>query len=1049
MMAMKKNAWKHLLRSIRKSGVSFIAVAVISAISIAIFQGFQSAGNAILQQADRYFTENNLETLEIACANGITDEDLEVIAGWDGVVSVEGGYSDSALMENEGERILVQVRSLLDTMNIPVVLEGNLPAASNEAAIEQLMADELGVAVGDTITLGQDGFLKGSDFVVTAVINQPNFSCAGVEDSRGTGDVGTGSNEYYVAVSRDAFDADYYSGCYTAAYIDSSVLDGIYYFSDKYAEDEAQYLEQLEPLAQQQAAARFEQLNDEVQTELDDARAELSDAQAEIADGQKELDDAQAEIAENEQKLADARAEIADNEQILADARAEIADGEKELEDAKSELASKESQYASAQRQCNQQKSNLDAARKELDAQLTALGLGTDLDQALVVLENYGEAGAPLKSAIQEYQAGESQLTSANRQLQSSASALQSARNQIASAEQELEDARQEVADGEQEIADAKQELADGEQELADAKAEYADGEQELADAKAELADAQHDFADAEAEAADLQLEDWILSGRSNVGDIRGIRTVVDVVFGLSYVMSFVFLLVAVIISFAAITRVIREQRVLIGAQKALGFTSKEILRHYTLYNIFCAILGILIGWLLSVVIVELLALGIFVPKFLIGDVPIVFTLPTAAISAAICLGVFLAATYFSCTKLIKEPATELLRGEVPTRGKRLFFENWGIYRKMNLYSRTMIKNVLDDKGRMATTIIGIIGCTSLLVSCFTMKLGIEDAPKVQFDHYTLYDYQLVVDSETGNVDDFVQLLDGQGVTYTLIQDKLKNFRIEGDDWETAHIIAAPDDSALSGYMRLENVDNGEVLQLPEEGVLISQRAAENMNLSAGSVIQLMDEKGHTHDATVAGIFTNYLPYHMIITSNAYYQSVMADEPDSCVFLIKGDVSSFAEQVGQMDGYLSLRDNSNYMAVTLSLTRVIIICTILSAVMSVLVLLNQISMYIDRKARELAVMRVNGYTLKQTKAYIYKDNIVLTVSGLLLGCLTGIVLGYVAVRTIEIGAQCFIRTPSLMACLISCAIGGVFAIAVNLYALRKINHLSLTNVASN
>lgn len=225
-----------------------------------------------------------------------------------------------------------------------------------------------------------------------------------------------------------------------------------------------------------------------------------------------------------------------------------------------------------------------------------------------------------------------------------------------------------------------------------------AGSEQELSDAQAENADAREELADAEAEAADLQLEDWVLSGRENVGDVRGLSIIVGTIRGLSVVMALLFRLVAVVICFSAITRVIREQRVQIGAQKALGFTTGEVFKHYTLYNLSCAVLGILLGWFLAVTIVETMSLGIFSPQFCIGEVPLAFTWSTALLSAVLCLAVFLIATFATCSKLVKEPAIDLLRGDVPTRGKRLFFENWGFYQKLNLYSRTMVKTSSTTK---------------------------------------------------------------------------------------------------------------------------------------------------------------------------------------------------------------------------------------------------------------------------------------------------------------------------------------------------------------
>lgn len=906
-MVMKKTRAKYLFQSIRKGGVSFLAVAVIVAVSIAIFHGFQSSANAILLKADQYFTENNLETLEISCANGLTQEDLQAIASWEGVSAVEGGYVDSVQLETGGERILVQARSLTDTINQPVLVEGELPTAENEAAIEANLAEQKGIEVGDTISLTQDGCLTGDTFTVTGIVNLPVYCCVSLFDVRGTGETGLGSNEYFVCLPQAAFDAGYYSDCYTIAYVDSDVLDGMYYFSDEYTAEEARYLEQLEPLARKQATLRYESLRDEADRELEVARAE---------------------IEENEEKLNEARTAIADQESVLEDARAML-------------------------------------------EQLTQLG----------------DAASAQRMALEQ---------------------------EIARGETELEYARDELAEGEQELTDARQELAG-----------------------------------AEAEADNLQLQDWILSGRENVGDIRGITTITDTIRGLSIVMALLFLLVAVVISFAAITRVIREQRALIGAQKALGFTPAEIFRHYTLYNLICGILGTLLGWLLGILIVENMSLYIFVPKFCLGDVPLTFTWSTALLSGALCLVVFLAATLLTCTKLVREPAVDLLRGEVPARGKRLFFEKWGFYQKLNLYSRTMVKNVLSDKGRMATTMVGVMGCTALLVACFSMKLGIQNALGTHFDQCASYDYRLVVDSQTGSVKDFAQLLEDENISYTLIQDKLKNFRVEDGRWESAHVVAVPDTQTLEGFIRLTDIHTGEALSVPEDGVLVSRRAAEELQLSAGSTIELMDENGKTHTATVAGVFEHYLPYHQIVTSEIYYAQVMGEEADPSVFLLQGDVSALRGQVEEQEGFLSLRDNSQYERSGGELDMVIAVCTVLSAVMSVLVLLNQISMYISSKARELAVMRVNGYTLSQTKAYVYKDNVVLIVLGLLAGCLFGVAMAYIDVRVIEAGAEHYVRSPNLFACLLACGIMVVFAVVVNLIALRRIKHLNLTKVSDN
>lgn len=922
-MVMKKTKRKHLLRTIKKSGVSFFAVAFIATTSIAMFLGLQSSALAILKHADNYFVSNRLETLQIACANGITQEDIDAIAEWENVKAVEGGYSDTAMLDIDGEKILLQVNSLLENMNDPTVLEGTLPIEKNEVAIEELLAKEKGVQVGDEITVEHEGNLVCDKFIVTAIINEPSYCCSTLKDARGKNSVGLGSNEYYIEIPKEAFDSSYYSDCYTTAHVTSSTLDGIYFYSDAYAEKEEELLEELEPLAKERAQLRYTSLKDDAQMELDDAQAE-------------------------------------------------IADGEKELSDAKEEFDS--------------QKSQLEDARAEIEGQLAMLNLSTDMELAKEQLLGLGQEGEALLSVITEYQESEKML----------------------------QEAEAEISDSEVELEDAKQELEDAKKEV-----------------------------------NDIELKDWILSGRNSIGDVRGVKTTVSCLDGLSISLPAIFLIVSVVVCYAAIAKMIDEQKIMIGAQKALGFTSKEILKHYMLYNILCSVLGIVLGWIASVGIVEILVLYIFTERFVFGNIELTFAWPQALLAGGLYLIVFLVATYATCVKLVRLPATTLLRGEMPSRKKGFFFEKWKGYKKLNLYSRTMIKNVMNDKGRMMTTITGVMGCIALLIICFSMKMGIENASVVQFDKYFLYDNRLVVDSKKENPEEFAKVLKENDIEYTLIQDKLYNFRAGEDDWENGHIIAVDDAEELADFIYLEDIKSKKTTEIPTNGLLVSRKCAEMFGLSKGSTIELMDSNGRTVECEIAGVIEHYLSYHLFVTSKSYFESVMGEDVDSCVFLLKGNIDGIKDQVSGMNGYLSLKDNSDDVEDASSINAVIIVCLVLSLVLVLLILMNQVVMYINKKSKELSVMRINGYTLKETKAFVYKDNVVLVLLGLILGCGSGIGLAYVIIRIIETGACRYVRTPNLLACIYSCAMVAVFAIIVNVIALKKINHLNLTNVSAN
>ena len=286
---MKRTKRKHLLMTIKKTSVSFFAVAFIATTSIAIFLGLQSSNLAVLQHADQYFENSRLETLQIACANGITQDDIDAIAQWENVDAVEGGYAGTAVLDLSREKILLQVNALFEHMNVPTVLEGSLPENSNEAAIEEPLAKGHGIGVGDEIVIENDGNLVTDTFVVTAVINEPSYCCSAGNDARGRNPVGLGSNEYYVALPKEAFDASYYGGCYTVAHIRSDSLDEIYFYSDTYAEKEEELFQQLEPLAEERAPLRYTSLRDEAQAELDKAQADIAVAEKELHDAQEEL----------------------------------------------------------------------------------------------------------------------------------------------------------------------------------------------------------------------------------------------------------------------------------------------------------------------------------------------------------------------------------------------------------------------------------------------------------------------------------------------------------------------------------------------------------------------------------------------------------------------------------------------------------------------------------------------------------------------------------------------------------------------------------------
>lgn len=896
-MVMKKTQKTYLWRTIKKNLVSFLAVAMMMATGISIYLGNQSAAMAILEKANNYFVENKLQSLEVSSVYGITEEDMKAIAELEGVDMVEGGYSSMVLLDADNGigKIPVHALSLLDTMNIPVVLEGELPETEKEVAIEQKMAETEGIRVGDRITVEHDGELKSDTFVVSAIINTPSHCCAVAQDARGMSEKGIGSAYYYIGLTKEAFDASYYNDSYTTAYIKNYELDDSFYFSDEYKEKEAALKEQFEHLGEERSLLRFEDVCIEVQEGLVEAEETLEE-------------------------------------------------------------------YTQA----------MDDAKELMEYFLEEAGIEADLEEVKKQADSFGRYGKAFVKMIEE-----------------------------------LEKADKRLADGWGELKQAKE------------------------------------------DAAAMEAENWMVSIRNEIGDIRSIELIVEGIYGLSYSMAMIFVVVSVIVCYSAISRMISEQRTLIGMQKALGFSSGEIMRHYMGYSIICGLCGILEGWLVSWLSVQTLNLNIYKDVFLFGKIPHSFAWGQAVLISVFFMVIFMLASYAACKNEITMQATELLRGEVPEREKPFLFEKMRFFRKLKLYTRTMIKNAFADKPRMMTTMIGVAGCMILLVVSFTMLFAMQETTATQFEKYFLYENRLVTDGDIANMETFEAILEEENIEYTRIQDKVKLYREENGNWSSAHIVAISDTEKLKEFMVLEDPDTGKLLEVPEEGLLVSLRCAENHELKTGAVLEIMGSDGNARKATVSGVIEHYLGYNLFVVSDSYYEEVMEEEADRCVFLLKGNVEGLYDKVKTMDGFLFLRDNSDSAGIGDSLVMVVLVCLVFAVIMAVLVMLNQNVMHISRKAKELSVMRINGFTLKETENFVSRDNFVLTSMGIVLGWIIGIIFGYIVTRVMEVASTHYIRTPSIRACLIAGVIGGILAYIMNKIALRRIRKLNLTDVNAN
>lgn len=1171
---MKKTRWIVLLRDIRKTWVSFLSIIVFVSLGVAIFLGIKWNEPALSQAMDRYLDEHRYHDLQMVFPYGFTEDDAAAVAALAGVSAVEGAYNAYGTAQVGGDRCILNIQSLTDTMDHAEVLEGELPAAADEVAVDRLLAEALELHLGDTLPIGAlrggKPCLKNSEFTITAIVEHPSFTRAETDYSRGFTDIGDGSADGYVLVAKTAFDTEMYDGCFSQLLIRGTGLDALNSLGGVYQQKAGALKEKLEALGAQRAALRSDDLYDRAGEQIADAEQELADGQQELesgkqeyADGEKRLDAAKVQIADGEKQIAENEKKLADGKQQYADGLAAYADGAAQLRAGRATLTAEleENGYptdldeAEKQLKTDREKAadikdllmrtltqvelyneDHDSASEEEIKQilvdtLELLGVSEDInvettqdakkavekaqeylkkygsdavvtatvnvllpylkltaDQAgvntllgrldaadillasytmldkdtrltllmtIVVNENPDLSVAPetLQALIDVVDDSLAQLDKGLKGIadyRAGAAALSAASARLAEASRQIEEGEQQLADAKKKLAQAKRDYAAGTQKLAQARQDIADGEQTLAENTRLLADAQAELEDF------VRYEQWTVQIRTDNPSVATAKFYAQSSRRLCYSMALLFVFVGLMVCFTSITRSINESQTIAGVQKALGFRSREILAHYMAYSLLAAAIGVLVGYALGFFGIESVINDAYAKLYVIGAITNVYVVPEALVIAVVELALIALATWLPCRKLLRRPAVELLKGENYTGGRTRFYEKWRVWQRMSLYTQTTVNNLMNDGARIIATLVGITGCTALIVMSLSLRSSILSTPVRHFERIWIYDASLVSDTAVpGGHQALEQVLDESGVDYTSVRREAVYIRDETGTLNQADLIAPEDAEDLRAFIHLDDYRTGRPLSLTDDGVIVSYTYAKHYGLKAGDTLHLLDTAGRSHDCVVSGISQHYLSSMQVVMTPSCYQHLMGWAAQSNTLYLRygaADRNAVAQKLQTTEGYFSLTDESakwiaKFQEFSGSVMLVVYIGLSLSVTMALLVLLNLNIVCVNEKTNELVVMRINGFSIRAVKAYLYRDNIVLTALGILGGVGIGLALGRCVLEILQKIGDNFYTTPNLTDCLIGAGLAALFSLATNLIALRRVNTLSVSDLS--
>ena len=717
---------------------------------------------------------------------------------------------------------------------------------------------------------------------------------------------------------------------------------------------------------------------------LDDAKWELDNSHDKLISGKNELVDAKQELMDAEAELADAKQELDDGEQELMDAKQELDDAKQELDDAAQKVAD---------------------ARQELD------------DAAREIADGEQE----IADGWREYRDGQADLAKAQR-------------------------------DGEQELADALVELQDGEAEYADGLKEYEDGK---AEADEEIADAQEKLDDAQAELNKVEDCEWyVLSRNTNVGFVSFAQDT-ERVGNLAAIFPVIFFLVAALACLTTMTRMVEEQRTQIGSLKALGFSRLSISKKYIGYALSASLIGGVLGLLLGCTLIPLVIANAF---------NIMYAMPRLEFlnQAGMCVLAVLAAVVcttgaalWACLSTLMDSPANLMRPRAPKAGRRVFLERVRpLWRRLSFTWKVTMRNLFRYQRRFWMTVIGIGGCTALIVTGFGLHESIFDILDKQFDEIFLYDALVGLDPDASpsrlkRVEDY--LADTPWVERTLIgHQSLAEASGSGRAYD-AYLRTISDLDQYEQYVDLRHRTDAEAVALPDDGVLITEKLAELLEVSAGDVITLDGDK--RVQARVADIVENYA-YHYVYLSDAYYEALFGQAAEDNVMLLtytgeaaaaqSDDVSAALMAMDAVTSYsyiATLRDSFTDSMEAIDYAVVIIILS--AAALAFVVLYNLTNINITERTRELATLKVLGFYDKETTAYVYRENIFLTIFGIALGLVLGRLLHAWMVLTVEVDLVMFGRTAPPYAYVLAAVLTVVFSVMVNIAAHFKLKKVDM------
>lgn len=1033
---------KTTIREIKASFGRYLAILAIVMLGVGLFAGLKITKPAMIATENAYLREHNFFDFRLLSTIGFTDDDIEKLLHMDEVADIEGTISLDALCAIDGENEAVyKIHALPDQINKIELTAGRMPQAENECVLDasKYTMEMLGATFTVTDNNDEDTLemFRDRTFTVVGIARSSYY----INFERGTTSIGEGRVEAFAYVPMEAFDSEYLTEVFVT-------LDEKY---DVYTDEYEDYIDAVQDGVEQKTEEvvdeRYQSLIDDAQVKIDDAQSELDDKSAEA---EEELDKAWQEMLDGEAEIAEHEQEIADGKEQIAQARDTLKEQNATLDEQEAQLAAMEEMLASGQYDAMAQYATGGAQVQAGGGQYAAGGVqvqASDRQYAAGGAQmqtgdgQHAAGGVQMQAEGGQYVAGGTQVQAYGAQLAEGRAQIQAGREQLAAAEAELTSRESELAEGEEELAQAREDLEEG-------RAEYEEAREEFEE---EIADAQKKIDDARAELADIEQPDYyVLTRETNIG-YACFDSDSSIVAAVANIFPVFFFLVAALICMTTMNRMVEEQRTQIGVLKALGYGNAAIMGKYMFYAGSAAIIGALTGfaggtWLFPKTIWE----GYKI-MYDMGEISYLFNGWLAFFSVLAAILCSVGAAFFSCRYELYSVPANLIRPKAPKNGKRIFLEKVTfIWKRLKFLHKVSVRNLVRYKKRFIMMILGISGCAALLVAGFGIRDSVANIADYQYGEIQIYDIGITYD-EPLMQDEMTAFTEQTADIFARIA-----YRYEesvdmdfGEKTKSLYMVIPENAEEITDFINL-HTGQGETISYPAKGeAVITAKAAENMGIKVGDEVAIRDNDMNQIRVKIAALCENYV-YNYIYINMETYREQTGTEPEyksAYAIVTEGtDLHAAAARVSDSVNVLAvsvvqdMRDRISTMMQSMDyIVALIILC---AGFLAFIVLYNLTNINITERIREIATIKVLGFYAKETADYVFRENMILTGLGAVVGLLLGKLLHWFIMYNINIDMISFKTSINPLSFCLSFLLTVVFAMFVNgimFFKLEKIN----------